>query len=270
MALSFPQIDPVAIHLGPLQIHWYALAYMAGFLLGWAYANYLVKKYPHPNGPDKEAISDFMTWAILGVLLGGRLGYVAFYNAGYYLQNPLEILQIWDGGMSFHGGVIGLVSTIILFSLKRKINMFRLADIASCAAPMGFFFGRIANFINGELYGRVTDAPWGIVFPRGGEDPRHPSQLYEAILEGLVLFILLFILIRSEKVRERPGLVSVVFLIGYASFRFFVEFFREPDSQLGFVFLSFSMGQVLSSAMIVGGLILLFLISRGKTKYDPA
>ncbi len=270
MALTFPNIDPVAIELGPLQIHWYALAYMAGFLLAWAYGNYLVKKYPHSHGPDKDAISDFMTWAILGVLLGGRLGYVIFYNASYYLHNPLEIIQIWDGGMAFHGGVIGLVTAITLFSLKRKINLFRLADITACAAPMGFFFGRIANFVNGELYGRPSDVPWAIVFPRGGEEPRHPSQLYEGLLEGVVLFSILFVLIRFEKIREKPGLLSVVFLIGYASFRFIIEFFRQPDSQLGFVFLSFSMGQILSTAMILGGLFLLFLISRGKTQYDPA
>lgn len=270
MALTYPQIDPVAISLGPVQIHWYALAYMAGFLLGWAYAVHLIKKYPHRFGPTKDQIGDFMTWAILGVLLGGRLGYVVFYNLGYYLEKPLEILQIWDGGMAFHGGVIGLVTAIILYALKQKINMFRLADIASCAAPIGFFFGRIANFINGELFGRTTDVPWAMVFPRGGDVPRHPSQLYESALEGLVLFVVLFVLVRSQEVRERPGLLSVVFLTGYAAFRFVVEFFREPDTQLGFVFLTFSMGQILSAAMIIGALVLLVLIMRGHTRYEPA
>lgn len=266
MSLTYPQIDPIAVHIGPLQIHWYALSYIAGFLLGWAWAAFLTKKYPAGTRPNADDIGDFLSWVILGILLGGRLGYVVFYNLPYYMENLAEIPQVWDGGMSFHGGVIGVVTTLLIYAKIKKINVFRLADMASCAAPIGFFLGRIANFVNGELFGRVTDAPWGMVFPRGGDQPRHPSQLYEAALEGVLLFIILAVLVQFKSVRERPGLLSVVFLVGYATFRFIVEFAREPDAQLGFIVADLSMGQLLSSLMVIGGLVLLALVMTGRTQ----
>ena len=270
--LTYPNIDPVALSIGPLQIYWYAIAYLAGFLFAWGYARLLSAKYLGVR-PNKDDIDDFISWAILGVLIGGRLGYVLFYNLPFYSDNPLEALKLWNGGMSFHGGVIGLVSAIIIFALKNKINMFRLADIASCAAPMGFFFGRIANFVNGELYGRVVtdteNVPWAMVFPHAGPEPRHPSQLYEAVLEGLVLFTILFIASRFQAVRERPGILSAIFLIGYATFRFIVEFFRQPDAQIGFLIGGLSMGQLLSLAMVLGGCLLVLLMKIGVTKRSP-
>lgn len=266
MALSFPDIDPVAVSIGPVQIHWYALAYLFGFLFAWGYARYLTTLYPVGVRPNKEDIDDYISWGILGVLLGGRLGYVLFYNFEYYIDNPGHILRLWEGGMSFHGGTIGLVASIIIYSLAKKFNMFRLADIASCAAPIGFLLGRFANFINGELYGRTTDVAWGVVFPRGGDEPRHPSQIYEGLSEGLLLFIILFAMSRSEKIRQKPGLISVVFLCGYATFRFLIEYVREPDSQLGFIALNLSMGQILSAAMFGSGLFLLYLVKSGRTQ----
>lgn len=261
MALKFPNIDPVAISLGPLEIRWYALAYLAGFLLGWAYVLYLAGLDRDKQGTEKlvakTAIDDFLPWAILGVILGGRLGYVLFYQPEMYLQEPLEAFKIWHGGMSFHGGVLGMIVAMIVYASWHKMPLLRLTDLVCCAAPIGLFFGRIANFINGELFGREAYVPWAMAFPGGGEFPRHPSQLYEAALEGLALLAILFLLVRQDGIRNRPGILSGVFLIGYALARITVEFFREPDIQIGYIGSFFTMGQVLSVPMILGGLVLI-------------
>ncbi len=262
MALDFPQIDPVALSIGPLDIRWYALAYLAGFVGGWRYGLYMAGLNA-PQRPNRDDIDDFMPWGILGVIIGGRLGYVLFYQLELYLAAPLDIFKVWQGGMSFHGGVIGVIATLFLFSAIRRISMLRLADIFCTAAPIGIFFGRVANFINGELYGRVTNAPWGMVFPGAGPDPRHPSQIYEAGLEGLLLGGILYILLHKKTVREKPGLLTGVFLAGYGISRFIVEFVREPDFYLGLYFDAVSMGQILSLPMIaLGGGLILFALKR--------
>jgi phosphatidylglycerol:prolipoprotein diacylglycerol transferase len=205
--------------------------------------------------PNRLDIDDFLSWGILGVILGGRIGYVLFYQSSLYMHDPLEILKLWHGGMSFHGGASGMIIAMVVYAWRKKFSILRLTDIVCCAVPIGLFFGRIANFVNGELFGRVTDAPWGMVFPRGGDLPRHPSQLYEAGLEGLVLFFILFALVRVKAVRDRPGIISGVFLIGYAISRTVIEFFREPDVQIGFLAGGYTMGQVLCVPMMIGGLV---------------
>lgn len=255
MIFEFPNIDPVAVAIGPLQIRWYALAYLAGFLLGWRYCMKLAgapdKK--RTRRPDAQDIDDFLPWVVLGVILGGRLGYVLFYNFEYYLAHPAHIPFIWEGGMSFHGGALGVIAVTLIYARKHKIDLLRLSDILAASVPIGLFFGRIANFINGELYGRVTDSPLGMVFPHGGPEPRHPSQLYEAFLEGMVLFIVLALMAQSEKIRNKPGVIAGTFLIGYGIFRAFIENFREPDAQLGFLAMGLTMGQVLCIPMVLGG-----------------
>lgn len=267
MALTFPDIDPVALALGPLEIRWYALAYLAGFLLGWAYALYLARlpdngKNPGSSAIDKSALDDFMPWAILGVILGGRLGYALFYQPSLYLHDPLEALKLWHGGMSFHGGMLGLLVAMVSYAFAKKLPLLRLTDIVCCAAPIGLFFGRIANFINGELFGRTAEnVPWAMVFPRGGDLPRHPSQLYESALEGSLLFIILFILARYTNVRNKPGFLSGLFLTGYGAARMFAEQFREPDIQIGFIAGHYTMGQILCLPMILLGTALLFYAS---------
>ncbi len=268
MALDFPSIDPVALALGPVQIRWYALAYLAGILLGWMYIKRLLSLYGENPRPTKEHIDDFMTWAILGVILGGRLGYILFYNLSYYFEHPAQILRVWEGGMSFHGGFLGVITAIILFSLKHKINMLRLGDLIVCAVPIGLFFGRISNFINGELFGRVTDVSWGIVFPYGGDLPRHPSQLYEAGLEGVLLFLVLFACSRVRAIRERSGLLAVIFIEGYALSRFIVEFFREPDAHVGYLVGGLTMGQILSLGMMLGASFLMGFVFYRHKKHD--
>lgn len=254
--IAFPNIDPVALALGPILIRWYSLAYLTGFLGGWWYAKKIISK--DPDSPlTHDHIDDFILWVIFGVILGGRLGYVLFYNLPYFIGNPSEILQVWHGGMSFHGGLLGVVLAIISFALKHKIPMLRLGDIAACAAPIGIFFGRITNFINGELFGRKTDAAIGIIFPHGGPNPRHPSQLYEAVLEGLVLFVILYIAAQSQKIRQSYGFLTGLFLSWYGMSRFIVEFFREPDAQLGFIINWVTMGQILTLPMIILGIALM-------------
>lgn len=260
-------IDPVAFSLGPLVVRWYALAYLAGFLLGWKYCLILVNRDENTR-PNATDIDDFLTWAVVGVILGGRLGSVLFYNFDYYVSNPGEIYKIWHGGMSFHGGMLGVLVAMFLFSKRREISIFRLSDVVCAAAPIGLFFGRIANFINAELYGRATDAPWGIIFPGGGDIPRHPSQLYEAFLEGLVLFIILYLLSKSSKVK--PGMISGVFLMLYGLFRALVEFVREPDAHIGLIGDFISMGQILCLPMIVGGLVLIYCSMREKLTLDAS
>lgn len=267
MALEFPNIDPVAVTLGPLQIHWYALAYVVGFIVAWRLAIYICGLDKNPDQrPNKLDIDDYISWAIIGVLFGGRLGYVLFYNLPTYLDDPTAALKIWQGGMSFHGGVIGVITSLILYSKIKKIPLLRLADVAAAVTPIGFFLGRVANFINGELYGRVTDVSWGVVFPRGGDEPRHPSQLYEAVTEGILLFIILFALIHIKSIRARAGLVSAFFMIGYGVSRFGCEFFREPDIQLGFIIDQVTMGQILCVPMIVTGVVIFWATSLRGTK----
>lgn len=263
MALIFPDIDPVALQIGPLMIRWYALAYLAGFLLAWKYALWIVSRDPGQR-PYKEDIDNFVPWAVIGVILGGRIGYVLFYQFDLYAADPLEALKVWHGGMSFHGGALGVIAALFLYSFVHKFSMLRLSDAVCAGVPIGLFFGRIANFINGELFGRVTDVPWAFIFPRGGELPRHPSQLYEAALEGAVLFGILFILIRSSSLRNRPGIVTGVFLGGYGIMRFIVEFFREPDRQIGLYWELFSMGQLLCLPMILFGAYAAYEAARGR------
>jgi phosphatidylglycerol:prolipoprotein diacylglycerol transferase len=253
LAIPYPHLDPVLLQLGPFAIRWYALAYVVGLLAGWRYCVWLGSLPPMPLG--RALFDDFLVWAVLGVILGGRLGYVIFYNGEEYLQNPLKILMVWHGGMSFHGGLIGVILAMILFARSRGLPFFALADVLACATPIGLFFGRLANYNNGELFGRVTDVPWAMIFDRGGPEPRHPSQLYEAALEGIVLFLVLFYLARFTPMRGRLGLLSGVFLTGYGLCRFFVEFLREPDPQLGFLTFGTTMGQLLSLPMILIGLV---------------
>jgi phosphatidylglycerol---prolipoprotein diacylglyceryl transferase len=250
-AIAFPAFDPVAIEIGPFAVRWYALSYIVGLLIGWSYCRWLTRRPPHTM--SKQQIDDFLLWATLGVVLGGRLGYVLFYNPLYFLEHPLQIFIVWQGGMSFHGGLVGMILAMILFTRNRRLPFFALADIVACATPIGLFLGRLANFVNGELYGRVTDAPWGMVFPGGGPEPRHPSQLYEAFLEGIVLFIVLFVLVRFTAAKAKLGVLSGAFLIGYGISRIIAEIFREPDAQLGFLLGGATMGQLLSVPMLIMG-----------------
>ena len=255
-AIPFPMIDPVLIAVGPLAIRWYSLAYIAGILIGWRYILGLAAR--KPGGIDapvieRGAIDDLIVWLVLGIILGGRLGYVLFYKPGYYLANPIEAAYVWQGGMSFHGGALGVILARVLFCRKREISLLPLADLVACAAPIGLFFGRIANFINGELFGRPSDVAWAMVFPRGGPEPRHPSQLYESLAEGLVLFLVLAALWRFTQLRDRPGALSGAFLLGYGVFRMFVEQFREPDAHLGFLMGGATMGQILSLPLVAAG-----------------
>lgn len=261
-AIAFPVIDPVAIAVGPFAVRWYALAYIAGILIGWRYCLWLARRQPVFFEP--QAIDDFVLYATIGIVAGGRIGYVFFYNLPYFVEHPLEAFMIWKGGMSFHGGLIGVLTAIGVFARRVGAPYAAVGDIVAAATPIGLFFGRIANFVNGELFGRpAPDVPWAMVFPRGGPQPRHPSQFYEAALEGLVLFAILFLLARREGVRRRPGLVGGVFLVGYGLFRSFGELFREPDVQIGYLAFGFTMGQLLSLPMVVAGLaIIVYACSR--------
>lgn len=259
--IPFPDIDPIAISIGPLAIRWYALAYIAGLMLGWRYVLYLARKRPVRIGAN--AVDDLLVWVAFGVILGGRLGYILFYRPDFYFANPVEIVKVWQGGMSFHGGLLGVIVAMILFARHRGISLFSLADLVACAAPIGLLFGRIANFINGELYGRATDAPWAMVFPGGGPMPRHPSQLYEAGLEGLLLLVILAIVAGRDRTWMRPGLLAGVFLIGYALTRSFVELFREPDPFLGFLISGMTMGQLLSVPVFALGVFLVLRAPKG-------
>ena len=253
-AIPFPAIDPVAIAVGPFVVRWYALAYIAGLLIGWRYCLILADRPPRLIA--RRDVDDFLVWATLGVVLGGRVGYVLFYKPGYYIEHPLEALYLWHGGMSFHGGALGVTIAILFFTHGRRIPAFAFADIIAEAIPIGLFFGRIANFINGELYGRETDVSWAMVFPGGGPVPRHPSQLYEALCEGLLLFLLLLIA-EHKGARQRPLLVTGLFLIGYAVARMSGELFRQPDVQLGFLVFGTTMGQLLSIPLLIGGVLMI-------------
>jgi phosphatidylglycerol---prolipoprotein diacylglyceryl transferase len=251
-AWQFPAIDPVAFTIFGLAVRWYALAYLAGFVIGWRLCMGMVKARSQP--PLPQHYDDFLTWAIIGVVLGGRLGYVFIYNTAYYLQHPAEIFVTWHGGMSFHGGMAGVLLAAWLYSRKIKVGFWRFLDPVAAVTPIGLFLGRLANFVNGELYGRVADVPWAMVFPHSDGQPRHPSQLYQAGMEGVLLFLLLAVAVRRTDWQERPGLLSGLFLVGYGVARIVGEFFRQPDPQLGFLFGGITMGQVLSLPMVLFGL----------------
>jgi phosphatidylglycerol:prolipoprotein diacylglycerol transferase len=253
--MIFPQIDPIIFQLGPLAVRWYGLMYLFGF--GFSYLCMLQVLKWRKFDFTHDDISDMLFYAVFGVILGGRLGYVFFYNASYYLQHPVEIPAIWQGGMSFHGGFLGVVVALLLFGKLRKKSLLEIGDLVAVATPIGLFFGRIGNFINAELWGRTTDVSWGIIFPGAGILPRHPSQLYEACLEGVVLFVVLLILHRRRVTR---GLVMFAFISGYGLARFIVEFFREPDAHIGFLPGHVTMGQLLSLPMFVVGLAGIYLV----------
>jgi phosphatidylglycerol:prolipoprotein diacylglycerol transferase len=248
-------INPVLIKLGPFQVGWYGLMYVFGFIASYLLVRYQMKKKSF--GISGQELENLFVYLMLGLIIGGRLGYVLFYDLPVYLNNPLEIFAIWHGGMSFHGGLLGVLIVGIVFCWRHKRSFWKIADLFIVTAPIGLGLGRIGNFINGELYGRVTNVPWGMIFPKGGLLPHHPSQLYESALEGGCLFVILWFL--KDKKLPSGGLLAV-FLFVYGIFRFFVEFFREPDQQLGFILGPLTMGQLLSSLMIISGIILFFYL----------
>jgi phosphatidylglycerol:prolipoprotein diacylglycerol transferase len=251
LVIPYPQIDPVLLQLGPFAIRWYALAYIAGLVIGWQIMRRVCEQPPRLLSPAR--IDDFLLWAALGVILGGRLGYVLFYKPLFYASHPLAILTVWEGGMSFHGGLLGVVAAILLFAWRNRMDPFMLADLVAIVTPIGLFFGRIANFINGELWGRPTDVPWAMVFPRGGPLPRHPSQLYQAFFEGVVLFAIMLVAWRLLDGRRRPGLCTGVFCFGYGCARIVGELFREPDAHLGYLWGPLTMGMLLSIPLLAFG-----------------
>ena len=252
---DFPNINPIAIDIGIIKIRWYALSYICGILLSWFLILKIIK-IKNIKVSDKS-VSDLISNCMIGIIVGGRLGYVIFYNPEYYISNLLEILKIWNGGMSFHGGFIGVVIAVIYTSNTYKIPVMVFSDLISIVSPIGIFFGRIANFINGELYGKITNHKYGIIFPKGGSLPRHPSQLYEAFFEGLLLFIILWLLTKTSNILEKKGLITGCFIFLYGVFRFFVEILREPDLHIGYLYFDLSMGQLLSLPMILIGLYLI-------------
>jgi phosphatidylglycerol:prolipoprotein diacylglycerol transferase len=265
-AIPFPGFDPVLISIGPLTIRWYALAYIVGILLGWLYARAIIGNERLWGGRAPLTIADFddfILWVTLGIILGGRTGYVLVYNPSYFLEHPAEIVQLWKGGMSFHGGFLGCVVAVIAFARWRGIRVLSLGDIVCGVAPIGLFLGRIANFINAELWGRVADVPWAFVFPGAGPLPRHPSQLYESALEGVVLFAVLAWLMRAGAL-QRPGTILGAFCLGYGLARTICEFFREPDPQLGFLWGGLTMGMLLSLPLMIAGIVLIVTARRAE------
>ena len=254
MILIKPSIDPVILSLSIFDIRWYSLAYIAGFIIGSIIIKYLNKKLL--NILSDKQIDSFFIWSILGVIIGGRVGYVLFYQTSYLFTNPIYVLKIWTGGMSFHGGLIGIILSMYLFCRKNNIQFFYLSDLVCIVAPIGLFFGRIANFINNELYGKTTNFPFAIIYPEIDFQPRHPSQLYEAFLEGIILFIILFTYFNKTKSDPTIGKISGLFLMLYAIFRILVEFLREPDSHIGLIFNIVSMGQILSIPLLIIGIML--------------
>ena len=268
LAIAFPSFNPIAISIGPFAIRWYALAYICGIIAGWIYARGMLKNDKLWGGPAPITLlqlDDFILWVTLGIILGGRTGYVLFYNLPFFVQNPAEIFELWKGGMSFHGGFMGCVVAVIWFARKNDLPILSLGDITTAVGPIGLFLGRIANFINGELWGRPADPnlPWAMVFPTGGPIPRHPSQLYEATLEGIVLFTVLAIMIRMGALK-RPGLILGNFIMLYGLARITGECFREPDPQLGFLWGGLTMGMLLSIPMVIIGAIMVTMAWRGK------
>jgi phosphatidylglycerol:prolipoprotein diacylglycerol transferase len=269
LAIAFPVFDPIALQIGPIAIRWYALAYIGGIVLGWIYARALLKSEKLWGGPapiSLPQLDDFILWVTVGIIVGGRTGYVLFYNPGFFIEHPAEIFELWKGGMSFHGGFLGCVAAVMLFARKNNISILSLGDITTAVGPIGLFLGRLANFVNSELWGRTADPslPWAMVFPNGGPLPRHPSQLYEAALEGILLFTVLAVMIRFGALK-RPGLILGSFIAIYALARIAGEFFREPDPQLGFLWGGLTMGMLLSVPMIIAGLILIVLAWRRNT-----
>jgi len=260
--------DPVLIDLGLFQIRWYSISYILGIILGWLYATRIIKQITK-NKYNYQPITtsnfdDLIIYLILGIVAGGRMGYVIFYNFEYYTQNFFDIFKLWQGGMSFHGGLVGVIVAIFIFSKRTKINFFKFSDIVVCVAPIGIFLGRIANFINGELYGKISILPWAIIFPHGGSFARHPSQIYEAILEGVVLFILINYLALKKKLLFRTGYISGLFLVAYSILRILSENFREPDMHLGYFFNYFSMGIILSAITFLAGCFIIFFIKNNE------
>ena len=245
--------DPVAFQIMSFEIRWYSLAYILGIVIGWT----LCKKVFIKNSDISEKFDDYITYLIIGIILGGRLGYIIFYNFSYYSENILDIFKIWQGGMSFHGGLLGVIASSYIFAKKNNQNIFSYLDQVSLVAPIGIFFGRLANFINSELYGRTTDLPWSVIFIKVDNLSRHPSQLYEAILEGVILFLVLMYFVNKNYLRK-PGLISALFLIFYSLFRFIIEFFRVPDEQLGYLILNLTMGQMISLVFVTIGTILFY------------
>ncbi len=264
MAIAFPAVSKIAFSIGPLQIRWYSLAYLFGILYSWV----MMRRYAsnHKTNLTPKLVDDFISWGIMAIILGGRLGYVLFYNIGYYIENPLKIIAVWDGGMSFHGALIGFVITVLIFCRKYKINPLYFGDMICVTAPVGLFLGRVANFINAELYGRkAPDFEYAVIFPYTDGTPRHASQLYEAGLEGILLFLILNILWLVPSLRLRHGFFVGMFCAFYAIFRFVVEFFREPDFQLGFIINEFTMGQILCLPMFIFGVwLIIHSFKRGK------
>jgi phosphatidylglycerol:prolipoprotein diacylglycerol transferase len=268
LLITYPVFDPIAISLGPIAIRWYALAYIGGITLGWLYARSLLKNEKLWGGPAPISLlqlDDFILWVTIGIILGGRTGYVLFYNFDFFISHPVEIFELWKGGMSFHGGFLGCVAAVMLFCWKRNIPVLSLGDITCAVGPIGLFLGRIANFINSELWGRPAEPglPWGMVFPNGGPLPRHPSQLYEASLEGVALFIVLALMIRAGALK-RPGLILGSFIALYGLARITGEFFREPDPQLGFLWGGLTMGMLLSVPMVLAGIAIIVVVLRRK------
>jgi len=264
--LQFPQFNPVLLHLGPFSIRWYALAYIVGLVTGWQVMRRLVLK--SPAVATQVQTDDFLTWATLGVVLGGRLGYVLFYQPIFYLHNPLQIPAVWTGGMSFHGGMLGVVVALILFCRLNAIPLLGFADRMAIVTPIGLGLGRLANFINGELWGRPAPdwLPWRMIFPRADDIPRHPSQIYQALMEGLVLFIVVWACSRRQSIRARFGTLTGIFLIGYGIARIIGEFFREPDNFLGYLWAGATMGQLLCIPMILAGAALIAVAKRVETR----
>ena len=254
--------DPVAFQIMSFEIRWYSLAYITGIIIGWL----LCKKILIQKSDINEKFDDYITYLVIGIIIGGRLGYIIFYNFSYYINNFFDIFKVWEGGMSFHGGLIGIIVASILFSKKNNQDSFLYMDLVSLVAPIGIFFGRLANFINSELYGTPTDIPWAVTFIQVDNLSRHPSQLYEAILEGVILFIILMYF-KNKDYLKKPGLISGLFLIFYSIFRFFIEFVRVPDEQLGYLIFELSMGQIISLIFFVIGIILFYLKNENKQTY---
>ncbi len=258
--------SPIFIDLGFFQLRWYSIAYIMGIALGWWFANKIIENntiYKSSNITTK-IFDDLIIYLIIGIIIGGRIGYILFYNLEYYSENLIDAFKLWKGGMSFHGGLIGVVLGTIIFSKIKKISFFKLADIIACVSPIGIFLGRLANFINGELYGKVSAVPWAIIFPKIDNFPRHPSQIYEAVLEGLILLLIInFFSLRKNMIRQE-GYVSGIFLIFYSIFRLFAEIFREPDNHIGYLFNYFSMGMILSFFTLVSGLLIIFYIKKNE------
>jgi len=275
LLINFPVFDPIAISIGPIAIRWYALAYIGGIIFGWLYARALIKSEKLWGGPapiSLAQIDDFILWVTLGIILGGRTGYVLFYNLPFFIEHPAEIFELWKGGMSFHGGFVGCVVAVMWFAHRNRISILSLGDITTAVGPIGVFLGRIANFINSELWGRPADPalPWAMIFPNGGPLPRHPSQLYEAGMEGILLFTILALMIRFGALK-RPGLILGSFIALYPVARITGEHFREPDPQLGFLWGGLTMGTLLSLPMVIAGIILIvWALRRERSNRAPA